>query len=105
MKKLELYDDKIGFVELIDHMGTDLTIVNSARVSFAMQLEFHLGWKKMKSTKETKNLLITWSNTSILPLLNTMLLLLGFVFLCLSEASTCDIELGLITKSVEDILK
>ena len=35
MKKLELYDDKIGFVELIDHMGTDLTIVNSARVSFA----------------------------------------------------------------------
>jgi len=32
--KIDLYDDKIGFVELVDHMGTDLTIVNSARVSF-----------------------------------------------------------------------
>ena len=35
MKK-ELYNDEIGFVELIDHMGTDLTIVNSARVSFGV---------------------------------------------------------------------
>lgn len=33
MKKL-IYDDGIGFVELVDHMGTDLTIVNAARVSF-----------------------------------------------------------------------
>jgi len=32
--KIDLYDDKIGFVELVDYMGTDLTIVNSARVSF-----------------------------------------------------------------------
>ena len=29
-----LYDDKIGKVDYVDHMGTDLTIVNSARVSF-----------------------------------------------------------------------
>ena len=34
MSKVELYGDKIGLVELVDHMGTDLTIVNSARVSF-----------------------------------------------------------------------
>ena len=33
-KKIELYDDGIGFVEYVDHMGSDLTIVNSARVSF-----------------------------------------------------------------------
>jgi thymidylate synthase (FAD) len=34
MKRIELYDDGIGAVEYVEHMGTDLTIVNSARVSF-----------------------------------------------------------------------
>ena len=29
-----LYNDDIGCVEYVDHMGSDLTIVNSARVSF-----------------------------------------------------------------------
>ena len=33
-KSIEVYGDGIGKVEYIDHMGTDLTIVNSARVSF-----------------------------------------------------------------------
>jgi thymidylate synthase (FAD) len=37
MKRVELYGDGIGAVELIDHMGTDLTIVNSARVSFGKE--------------------------------------------------------------------
>jgi len=37
MTRIELYGDGIGAVELIDHMGTDLTIVNSARVSFGKQ--------------------------------------------------------------------
>jgi thymidylate synthase (FAD) len=32
--RIELYDDGIGAVELIDSMGTDLSIVNAARVSF-----------------------------------------------------------------------
>lgn len=32
-----LYDDNIGKVELVAHMGTDLTIVNSARVSFGKE--------------------------------------------------------------------
>ena len=36
MKSIYLYDDEIGRVDLIDHMGTDLTIVNSARVSFGV---------------------------------------------------------------------
>ena len=31
---IEIYDDGIGKVELVDHVGNDLTIVNSARVSF-----------------------------------------------------------------------
>jgi|TARA_R110001583_G_scaffold16234_4_gene66120 thymidylate synthase (FAD) len=35
--KIHLYDDNIGCVEYIQHMGTDLTIVNSARVSFGKQ--------------------------------------------------------------------
>jgi len=33
-RAVELYDDGIGKVEYVQHMGSDLTIVNSARVSF-----------------------------------------------------------------------
>ena len=33
-KKIELYDDGIGHVELVDYLGNDLSVVNSARVSF-----------------------------------------------------------------------
>ena len=33
-KKIYLYDDNIGCVEYIEHMGNDKTIVQSARVSF-----------------------------------------------------------------------
>tara|TARA_R100001082_G_C4361252_1_gene159470 strand:- start:1229 stop:1978 length:750 start_codon:yes stop_codon:yes gene_type:complete len=32
--KIYLYDDGIGSVAYVDHMGTDLTIVNAARVSY-----------------------------------------------------------------------
>ena len=32
-KKINLYSDNIGFVEYIQHMGSDLTIVNAARAS------------------------------------------------------------------------
>ena len=39
LKQRELYQDAIGTVEYIDHMGTDLTIVNSARVSFGKHKE------------------------------------------------------------------
>jgi thymidylate synthase (FAD) len=38
-KKINLYEDGIGFVEYIQHMGSDLTIVNSARVSFGKEKE------------------------------------------------------------------
>ncbi len=34
MNTIYLYDDEIGSVEYIDHMGTDITIVNAARASF-----------------------------------------------------------------------
>ena len=37
--KVDLYGDGIGSVELVQHMGTDLTIVNAARVSFGKQKE------------------------------------------------------------------
>jgi len=36
-KKIDLYDDGIGSVCYIDHMGSDVTVVNSARVSFGVQ--------------------------------------------------------------------
>ena len=38
-KSIELYGDGIGKVEYVQHMGTDLTIVNSARVSFGKHKE------------------------------------------------------------------
>ena len=37
--RIYLYEDDIGYVELVDHMGSDLTIVNSARVSFGKHKE------------------------------------------------------------------
>ena len=38
-KKHFLYDDNIGSVELVQFMGEDITIVNSARVSFGVHKE------------------------------------------------------------------
>ena len=36
-KTIHLYDDDIGRVQYISHMGDDITVVNSARVSFGRQ--------------------------------------------------------------------
>jgi len=49
MTQVDLYEDGIGSVELIDHMGSDLTIVNSARVSF--------GENKKELSDKDKNLI------------------------------------------------
>ena len=38
-KGIELYGDGIGTVEYVEHMGSDLSIVNSARVSFGKHKE------------------------------------------------------------------
>jgi thymidylate synthase (FAD) len=38
-KRVDLYDDEIGFVELVDSVGSDLSVVNSARVSFGKHKE------------------------------------------------------------------
>ena len=38
-KKIYLYADNIGSVEYVSHMGKDITIVNSARVSFGKHKE------------------------------------------------------------------
>jgi len=38
-KRVELYGDNIGCVELVDHLGSDLSVVNSARVSFGVHRE------------------------------------------------------------------
>ena len=47
MKKIYLYDDNIGSVEYIQHMGEDLTVVNSARVSFGKE-KTHIDSKDRK---------------------------------------------------------
>ena len=38
-RSIDVYGDGIGRVDLVDHMGTDLTIVNSARVSYGKHKE------------------------------------------------------------------
>lgn len=35
--KIDLFEDKIGAVEYISHMGSDLSVVNAARVSFGAE--------------------------------------------------------------------
>tara|TARA_B100000214_G_scaffold363464_1_gene328993 strand:- start:3223 stop:3936 length:714 start_codon:yes stop_codon:yes gene_type:complete len=37
--RIELFDDGIGAVEYVSHMGSDLTVVNAARVSFGANKE------------------------------------------------------------------
>ena len=37
--KIDLYGDGIGSVEYVQHMGEDITVVNSARVSFGKHKE------------------------------------------------------------------
>jgi thymidylate synthase (FAD) len=36
-KRIEIYEDGIGQVDYVSHMGSDLTVVNSARVSFGVE--------------------------------------------------------------------
>ena len=59
--KIDLYDDNIGCVEYVQHMGEDLTIVNAARVSFGKQ-------KNAVDEKDKKliNYLIKHQHTSTL---------------------------------------
>ena len=38
-KTIQLYGDGIGRVDYVQHMGSDLTVVNSARVSFGVEKE------------------------------------------------------------------
>ena len=56
-----LYDDNIGKIELVQHMGEDITVVNSARVSFGVQ-------KDVLDDKDKKliNYLIKHQHTSTL---------------------------------------
>ena len=60
-RRIELFSDDIGAVEYIDHMGSDLTVVNSARVSFGVN-------KKELDDRDKKliNYLINHKHTSTL---------------------------------------
>jgi len=39
INRIEIYGDGVGHVELVDHLGSDLSVVNSARVSFGVHKE------------------------------------------------------------------
>ena len=60
-KSISLYDDSIGRVDYVDHMGSDLTVVNSARVSFGVDKEEMDG-----RDKKLINYLIKHKHTSTL---------------------------------------
>ena len=49
-RKVELYEDGIGSVEYVEHMGSDLSIVNAARVSFGKHKDI-LGEKDKRLIK------------------------------------------------------
>ena len=59
INEIELYGDGIGKVQYIDHMGSDLTIVNSARVSFGVNKT-----KLDKRDKKLVNYLVKHRHTS-----------------------------------------
>jgi thymidylate synthase (FAD) len=61
-KSIELYSDGIGRVELVDFMGTDKKIVNSARVSFGQDNDSELD----ERDKKLINYLIEHKHTSTL---------------------------------------
>ena len=58
---VELYDDGIGKVDYVTHMGDDRTVVNSARVSFGKEIE-HMS----KRDEKLINYLIKHKHTSTL---------------------------------------
>ena len=60
-KSIDVFEDNIGKVEYVDHMGDDLRVVNSARVSFGTQ-------KKNLDEKDKKliNYLVSHRHTSTL---------------------------------------
>ena len=62
-QKIYLYDDDIGCVEYVQHMGDDLTIVNAARVSFGKQKEVI----DERDRKLIKYLELTWEDACLSP--------------------------------------
>ena len=90
IKTVELYDDSIGRVDYVSHMGSDLTVVNSARVSFGVEKN-ELDEKDKKLIKY----LIKPRHTSTL---NTILLLFVLWYLCSFVLNTIVIALGLTMK-------
>lgn len=61
LKTVQLFDDGIGKVDYICHMGTDMTVVNSARVSFGKEVE-----EISERDKKLINYLIKHRHTSTL---------------------------------------
>ena len=60
-RSFELFNDSVGRVDYVNHMGDDLTVVNSARVSFGVQKE-----KLNERDKNLINYLIKHRHTSTL---------------------------------------
>ena len=60
-KTIHIYNDGIGSVSLVDSMGSDLTVVNSARVSFGVEKE-----ELNERDKKLINYLIRHRHTSTL---------------------------------------
>ena len=61
IKTVQLFDDKIGKVEYVSHMGSDVSVVNSARVSFGKEV-----FEVSDKDKKLINYLIKHRHTSTL---------------------------------------
>ena len=65
LMKIDLFGDNKGSVEYITHMGSDLTIVNAARVSFGAEKE-QLDEKDIKLKNRDQLLMFTLTTLSFL---------------------------------------
>jgi len=61
IKTVQLFDDEIGKVEYVSHMGSDVSVVNAARVSFGKEVE-----EVSDKDKKLINYLIKHRHTSTL---------------------------------------
>ena len=93
-KSIDLYGDNIGRVDYVSHMGSDLTVVNSARVSF--------GTTKSELDKRDRKLIRYLIPTSTLLLWSIVLLPINLLCLYSFVLNITVTERGVITKLVDD---
>jgi hypothetical protein len=115
-KSIEIYGDGIGKVQYIDHMGSDLTVVNSARALGSALVSISLSWMgviEIALGSALVSISLSWmgvienssiilSDTATLLLWSIIVLPLNLLSLFMCVLSIIVIEHGPIMKFLED---